>query len=79
MGTLSADLDVTVVEGGVGGGRTSLLLLGMVTGESADGIVVERGGMRLLLLFGMVTGESVDGIVVERGGMRLLLLILLLS
>ncbi len=50
MGTLSADLDVTVVEGGVGGGRTSLLLLGMVTGESVDGIVVERGGMRLLLL-----------------------------
>jgi len=38
-----------VVEGGVGGGRTWLLLLGMVTGEFVDGIVVERGGMRLLL------------------------------
>gem|GEM_PF-2263822 len=71
-------MDITVVEGGVGGGRTWLLLLGMVTGEFVDGIVVERGGMRLLLSLGMVTGEFVDGIVVERGGMRLLLSILIL-
>ena len=70
-----------MVEGGGVGGRTSLLLLEMVTGELVDGIVVEEGGggRTSLLLFGIVTGELVDGIVVEGGvvgGRTLLLLIL---
>jgi hypothetical protein len=41
-----------VVEGGGVGGRTLLLLLGMVTGEFVDGIVAEGGvvGGRTVLL-----------------------------
>ncbi len=56
-----------MVEGRVG--RRLLLLLGMITGEFVDGIVVEGrvgGGRRVLLLVLILVLSGIDGIIVGR-------------